>query len=189
MYATLPAKAKPSKTTSKPKDARPTLENGELTFINNQWVLSTIDSFRLVRLVLSVKDDNTTDALTPGVISQDALKAIEKSGGFRATETEIIPVTPQGVEVGLRFARNTVGKFPDTEQQLPELDGQEFTVGLNAKYLYEVAVALGAEKDNVQLTFVSGADKLPNNQRPIVVTATGNRGENKSVLMPIRVST
>jgi len=198
MYATLPKNSKPSKSASKDQ-TRPVLTHAELretTRIDSDagervadgWELVTCDSYQLARVRLSVTEEESREPLTAGPISSEALKAIEKTGSFRANST-IEPCNERGVPTGLSFARPDVGTFPNWDQLAPDVDPGAFSIGLDAELLYSLAQSLGAKQRgrcHVSLTFVTGKDGMPNALRPITVKAKGNP-DASGILMPVRL--
>lgn len=191
-YAVLPKGAKPSKSVSKDQ-TRPVLTHAELRqpADGTGWELVTTDSYQLARIPLSVKtvDGSDGEPLTAGAISTDALKAIEKAGAFRANGSIEVCDT-FGRPTGQTFTREDPGKFPQWDSLMPAEDIDEFTIGLNAEILYQLAQALGAKsrgKCHVALTFTNNPEThQPNPLRPIRVRAQD--GEACGLLMPVRVN-
>jgi hypothetical protein len=186
MYAILPPRSKPSKSTSTDK-TRAVLQHAELRETADGWELVTCDSYQLARVALETKErpgDETP--LIAGPISPDALKAIEKSRAFRANGT-VEPCDPWGLATGQTFTRPDVGTFPQWDQLAPEAPAEEFLIGLDAKKLYELSQSLGAEKFIV-LRVDLGADKngqRPHSQRRPIAVGT-NAGGFPGLLMPVK---
>ena len=191
-YALLPKGAKPSKSVSKDQ-TRPVLTHAELrqSADGTGWELCTTDSYQLARIPLSVKTADGLDGepLTAGAISSDALKAIEKAGGFFANGT-VQPCDELGRTTGQSFVRESPGAFPKWESLEPAPDIEEFTIGLDAEILYQLAQALGSKERGrcqVAITFTNDPNThRPNPLRPMRVRAKD--GEAHGLLMPVRVN-
>ncbi len=124
MYAVLPKGSKPSKTVSKDQ-TRPILTDAELQQTQDGgWELLATDSYQLARIPLTVRDNDSSDEpLTPGPISTEALKAIEKTGAFRANGS-VVPVDSGfGRDAGPSYpreTRDTRGQYPNVDQLMPD---------------------------------------------------------------------
>jgi len=194
MYALLPKGAKPSKALSKDTE-RPTLC---VAFLQETaaggWEIVGTDSYKLVRIPLNIHDANDAihGRLASGPIGADAMNAIERAGGLALTaDGRSFPVDRYGVEAGATYARPTLGHpYPDVNVLEPKQDGSEFTIGLDAKSLYELAQSMGGTGRNahkVALTFASGDDGRPSALRPIAVRPVGSGGLGTAILMHVRV--
>jgi len=188
MFLALPKGSKPSKSIS--TDAtRPTLTHAELRQADTgDWELCATDSYQLARVALIRDDSSDITEPVAGSISADALKAIEKSGGFRATETTIEPCDRNGLPTGATFARTDAGQFPRWDSLEPDNGAQPFSIGVDAELLFRLAQSLGSKERSgvrVKLTFVTGPDGNPNPVRPITVRPLTDNGSS-GLLMPVR---
>lgn len=189
MYATLPSKAKPSKCAAKPERGvfpRPHFGRVQLHQTpDGGWELLSTDSYKLARVRLEIHEEDERGPLTPGPISLDAMKAIERAGGFHAN-SHVVPVDKFGRDAGPTFARVDDGlPFPDCDQLMPETTGDEFTFAVSAKRLHELAEAFG--QDTLRLTFV-GKNGLPRADRCIMVTPLVGNSCSRGLVMPLRLN-
>ncbi len=182
-YLILPANVKPSKVLSKDK-GRPLLCSANLQETpEGGWELAVCDGFKLARVPLEI-NGSLDDVIVAGEISADALRAIEKGAAraFTANGT-VTPRNRYGSVAGPSFPRNTaLGEYPNLERLTPDKDPAAFSIGLNAKYLHELAMALGS--DVVQLTFTIDAAGVPMATRPMHVASHLDNG-GRGVLMPV----
>ncbi len=130
--------------------------------------------------ILAVIPVDLSEGDTSGPVTTEVIKAA------RATRSERVEITCNGglgVD-GKTFERPDLGKFPDIDRVIP--DGEpEFSVGLNARLLFELAEALTvSNKANppiVKLDFYDLTGK-----GAIRVTA-GKNPDAIGVLMPCRL--
>lgn len=200
MYAKLPKGAKPSRSVSK-DDARPMLTSAELVCIDEgekkdpasaKWELQTTDSYQLVRLPVTVHMDEGPE-LTPGPISSDALKAIEKpgAGAFYANGSIEVLSADFGGKLGQTFAREPrAGSFPNVDQLMPDAPANELTLCFDPRKLEQVVKALGAGGTSKNGRPITITIDLANVQagrhlRPLVIRAA-HEPEAVALLMPVR---
>lgn len=191
-YAVLPAGAKPSKSASK-DTTRPAMEGAELVKTDDGFELQTTNSYQLARVPLEVRDESKEPALTPGPISLDALKAIEKrgAGGFTANGV-VEPVNEYGAKVGVAFVREErTGRWPNFDGLDPEQNGT-LTLCFDIAQLAAVAAALGASgpQEPVMLQ-IDPAQAIPNGDGNAhylksMVVQVGRNGAKRGLLMPVR---
>lgn len=201
MYAVLPKGAKPSKAISKDK-TRGHLLGAELVCTHEgdntvdsppAYELQVTDSYKLARVPLFVTELGT-EPLEPGPIDEVALKAIEKTGAFRANGT-VIPVDKSGVQAGPEYPRPPrAGRWPNMDQLVPDTkpDGR-IVIRFNAEFLWQTAQALGCGARAGQAVEIEiNQEQLRENGdvsetlRPIVVRNPNEEGI--GLLMPIRRS-
>jgi hypothetical protein len=140
MYAKLPKKAKPSKVAS--KDAtRPALQQASLVCDDGNWTLLVTDSYKLVRLPVSVSNEAPGE-VEAGIIPLDALKAVEKTGAFTANDA-ITPMDDIGRVAGPTYARTEQGPFPNCDNLIPVHGPNVLTLRFNPEHLWAMAQALG----------------------------------------------
>ncbi len=197
MHLKLPPGAKPSKVLSKDQ-SRPVLTRGELAEVTKLledgtrertgWELQCTDSYRLSRVPLSISGEATDDSeITAGPISGDALRMIEKHGGFRA-DAEHVEVIDKSGRVVVTYDRERAGDFPypNIDAVTPEPE-HYVDIGLNAKFLYELAQALGSRDTTVRIRLSLNERGEVNPLRPFVVTANMHE-TGTGVLMPVRLN-
>jgi DNA polymerase III sliding clamp (beta) subunit (PCNA family) len=187
MFLALPDKCKLSKVLSTDKH-RPILGAAELREVSpGEWELAGTDSYKLARIPLTLKDGPTGTAPVAGSISADALRAIEKNGArcFTATADTVTPCNRYGVPVGPAYPRPDIGRHPAWNQLTPDTGTGDFVIGVNAKYLHDLAASLGS--DTVSLTFVTGANGAPDPRRPFTVAPIHGGGAGTGIIMPVRV--
>lgn len=164
-----PTNSKPETCISKDKH-RGSLSEPYLDTEGATPMLVTIDGHRMT--VLPVEADKTEQ----GWISPNAIKAARKLAGRKNNKAEIVCKDFLAVSDGTQFPRSTdqsVGfsRFPAWRQIVPDKNRPVgFQVALNAKFLAEIADALGS--DEVILDFDT-------NMKPIRVlpyTASINDG-------------
>ncbi len=173
MFATLPKGCKPSKMLSRDKH-RPILCSANLRCHEGAWEIVGTDSFKLGIIPLEIDDRCPELGLTEGAISAEALKAVEKSGHFATTDTTVTPLSRFGVPDGPVYGRTAdIGQFPRPDQLFPDRNG-EIVVGLDAKYLYELAQALGSNVVYIQFT-EDKAGRI-NPLRPVTVKTSNGVG-------------
>lgn len=195
--ASLPSKCKPSKVLSKDK-TRPRLTAAYLRNAGDGMRLEVTDSYRLA--VIPVEGDTST--CSEGYIGADALKAIEKGTTNRHVDfvaNGTVDVFP-GDGSAVKFDRPDPGDYPNIEQLLGDPPAATFKVGINAKFLHELAQALG-NAEGVELTF--DADRIHPGAgssyaraigvRPLssvvnCVSRAGGDDEPRGLIMPIRVN-
>lgn len=187
MYAVIPGKAKPSKSLSTDK-TRPILQHAELRETDDGWELVTCDSYQMARVKLEISEDNG-EPLTPGPISMDALKAIEKSRGFTANGS-VTPCDRYGTPAGPSYPRPDVGTFPQWDQLTPEapLDSDALVIGLDAKLLAALEQSLATDSyrgSHVYLRLDLSKVKDGAYLKPLAVSRNGRDFD--GLLMPVRV--
>jgi hypothetical protein len=137
--------------------------------------LEATDSYKFVRVPV-VMDEGDVEGFIP--VEAFAAARKNRAGYLNCNGSIEVPGGPT-------FPRQDCGQFPDSTRLFPE-QPVAFTVGLNAKLLYELAQGLGT--DTVQVSFVQGADG-PDPLRPMIVTPANGLGIEGAdgILMPIRV--
>lgn len=198
MIATLPKGSKPTKGASS-DDTRPILCRGELVDLGaDQWVLDVTDSYKLVRIPLTLHKWEGTPALVGGPVSADALKAIEKSGAFTADADTVSPwqnekiggfVPADGAPAFARDGADCEGQYPQFDKLIPDGD-VVYRCGLNAALLLELVQSVGPLGKSGRGATVVFEYRAVNfgaqvNLRPVTVSV----GEHCDVglIMPIRV--
>lgn len=151
MIAVIPKGSKPTKGASS-DETRPILCRGELVELGaDQWVLDVTDSYKLVRIPLTLHEWDGTPALVGGPVSADALKAIEKSGAFTADVDTVSPwqrlkhggfVPADGAPAFARTGGACDGAFPQFHELAPSGD-VVYRFGVNLALLVELAQAVG----------------------------------------------
>lgn len=181
----LPSKAKPSRALAPKRELRPVLESAWIEVRDGTPTIAASDSYKLVLLPVTVLDGE----LEPGAISAEALKAAEKSGRFVYDEY-VEPTSALGAKNGVLFRKPDVSERPKwVGIEFPEEPKQPFRVAINAKFLHDIAEALGARHGSVTLTFDLANAKRDSDgkgwEKPIVVEPTTPNG-GKALLMPVR---
>ena len=162
--------------------------------------LEGTDSYHLTRIPVDV-DENDTE----GFIPVDAIIAARKAKVDVISANGAVQfTTPAGDN--LQFTRGPGGQFPNTDQLLaiePALiEGERWQIGLNPKFLLDLAESLGAETITLEFarSVVNGRDTTtpsefgPSALRPITVRPLGAKRRGELVdgaiglLMPIRVA-
>lgn len=121
-----------------------------------------------------------------GLIPVEAIKAQRK-----ASKSEAASLTVNGDDArlstpeGEQSWRKGEGTFPDIASLEPE-NLSDFQIGLNPKYLLELAQALGSP-EAIKLQFIQEADSVPSNKRGMRVTPLAGDEGAFGILMPIRV--
>lgn len=189
MYAVIPGKAKPSKSVSTDQTR---LQHAELRETSDGWELIACDRYQIARVKLEVTDDNDGEPLTSGPISPDALKAIEKSRGFRANGSTVTPCDKHGVVAGPSYPRPDVGTFPDWDQFTPEPPAEEdaYIIGLDAKLLHALSQSINTDGNTHSHVFLRVdlkpfKDGASSQRKPIMVGR--NSAEFPGLLMPVAV--
>ena len=164
---------------------RPVLTNVHLDVDKGQVVAT--DSYMLARFPVELDEGDTS-----GPIPVDALKASRKPPlKLRTGEDGVSIRANRNVEVVqgeapyLSVPRGDVDyTFPNADSLFPAVLA-DFTIGLNAAKLAQLAKALGS--DEVVLQFTAGKDGNPEALRPILVRPI-SRGDDDpdGILMPIR---
>lgn len=141
--------------------------------------LCATDGHRLVILPVVVEDGDVS-----GAVSTEAIKAARKGPEARGGGGEIVigangklaiaggPSYPRPSEVDC--------KFPPVDRVVPDAKNHTVTIGLNAKYLWELAQALGTVEIHIA---INPDEELS----PIRVTKNGNESDGIGVLMPCKV--
>lgn len=178
--------AKPSKVAGR-DFSRPILCRGEIVHRDGSAYLCVTDSYKAARIPVG-----SADEVDAGAVSNEALKALDKVDTFEANGTvdvEVRGVGPVSFQrsdngEGARSAGSLDGAFPSIDNLFPTVDaGDTVSVGLNAKYLLELAQGMGS--DEVRITFER--DRFE--KGPMVVTplkSTTNTAD--GLLMPIRIN-
>ena len=169
-----PPKVKLEKVVSADR-SRPVLSHTYLRADPNdptRGTLEACDTYKLARVPVELEEGDTE-----GLLTVESLKAAQKANRLRprlsANGTADVPGGPS-------FPRPEEGTFPNTATLIPE--GEiAFTVGINAKFLHELAQGLGV--DAVRLDFLKVGDE-PSAVRPIQVRPIGGQGD--GLIMPIR---
>jgi hypothetical protein len=195
MKVTLPGRARPDKVASK-DDTRPAMthlflrlrragKKGTGKVIGG--MIEATDSYKLVRLPVEFDDtDEPTEGFLPAAMftGKQVIAMTVRNGEVAVTNTD-------GVRTLERPDMN--GRtYPDVDKLLdPILENMgPLRIGLNARYLYELAQAMG--DDTVVLGFSRHGRGSFNNLRPMLVlpgtsSTTTERDGPLGVLMPIRL--
>ena len=123
--------------------------------------LEATDSYKAVRVPVEIEDQDEA-----GLVSVDAIAAARRVKGPAA---QIVLCNGDlGVPLaGQRFTRPE-GEFPNLPQLWPEPAAlSSFEIGLNAKFLYELAQGLGS--DTVRIRFHASPDGSLSPLRPMFV--------------------
>lgn len=199
MIAVLPKGSKPTKGASS-DETRPILCRGELVDLGaDSWVLVVTDSYKLVRIPLTLQKWDGTPELIAGPVSADALKAIEKSGAFTASVDTVEPwqrqrqgFPPMPADGAPAFARaggDCDGQFPNVEQLMP--DGEViYRFGFNAALLLELVQSVGTLGKSGKGAVVVFEYRARNfNDQVNLRGTTVSVGEHRDVglIMPVRV--
>lgn len=155
---------------------RPSIEDAELREINGKPVLCATDGRRLV--VIPVEECDPSEY---GRVPKKALQFAKQSR--KDKRQPIVKLDLNGsvkFENGWTMPREQGLIFPNVQSVIPG-NRQEIKVCFNAKYLYEIAQAMGVE--NVSLGFVQQGSQVID---AIRVTAENEKAF--GVLMPVRIS-
>lgn len=156
--------------------------------------LEATNTYALVRYPVEVEEGDRT-----GYVPAEALKGAAKIQRKQFRNELYISVGEQvHVRMGPTYPQPLAPdtKFPDFEQLIPE-NLSEFSIGVNAKLLYDLSRALGANHDTVELRFTTDKEGNPSSLRPILVTCTesilaSHKGEEKreavGLLMPVKMA-
>jgi hypothetical protein len=185
MPVRLPNGVKPSKVVGR-DSTRPELTQAVLLQQDDTWVLMATDSYRFLRL--SVEAD---EGEQPGPISRKAMKAAEKTGCFAAGE-HIEPLDKNGEPNGGMLFRRPDELAPKWSRHWDSLcpaepsDKDKLTLGLDARFLFEIAQALGTEvvQIEIDLAQVTNGTYL----KPYVIKGAGGPSAGQALLMPVRVN-
>jgi hypothetical protein len=195
--ARIPAGAKVSKVCSKDA-ARPVLVHPAIVEVPGEIVdgvrttvkaLAATDSYRLVIVPLEDAEQDTC-----GSVDVALVKAAE-GGTRKRPSTATVSRRDDGATVFEDFRVSNestlvrdIGTFPNVAALIPDdsmLSG--FVVGLNAKYLHELAQAMGSRDGVVQLQFVAEKETgAPSALRPMIVTCPAGVEGARGLLMPVR---
>lgn len=193
----VPTKAKVEKVASKDQ-TRPVICNTYLRVIepptdsgelDGRGYLEATDSYKLIRVPVELESGDVDGFVPPEVLTA-ARKVNRHDPRIEANGSLDIPNGPS-------FPRPELGQFPNVDQLLPdETSLADFSIGVNARFLFELAQGLGT--DTVRLRFVgerlAGVDNpsvdpaRPSNLRPILVDGIGAAEEGIGLLMPIRLA-
>lgn len=198
MIATLPKGSKPTKGASS-DEKRPILCRGELVELGaDQWVLDVTDSYKLVRIPLTLHEWDDTPELVGGPVSADALKAIEKSGAFTADVDTVSPWQNQkvggflpadGAPAFARAGGDWDGQFPQVANLMP--DGEVlFRFGFNAALLLELVQSvgpLGKSGGGATVVFEYRARNFDAQVNVHATTVSVDEHREVGLIMPIRV--
>jgi hypothetical protein len=197
MRFTIPGRARPDKVASKDQ-TRPILTTLNLRLkrsgakgtgkVTGGFVEAT-DSYKLVRLPVEFEEGDEPKA---GLLPAEMF-AGKRVDDIRLDDGQV--VVSQGTETRTIPRPDNVGReFPDVDKLLEPVLAElgEFKVGLNAKYLYDLAQSMGTE--TVVLCFCAGKKgHEPNGLRPILVlpdassAGTFTKDGPLGLLMPIRI--
>lgn len=141
--------------------------------------LEATDSYKAVRIPVEIEDQDEA-----GLVSIDAIAAARK---IKGTDAQIV-LCGEDLNVplaGQRFTRPDYGEFANLPQLWPEpAELSSFEVGLNAKFLYELAQGLGS--DTVRIRFHAAPDGSPSPLRSMLVRPNRLDG-GEGILMPMKV--
>jgi DNA polymerase III sliding clamp (beta) subunit (PCNA family) len=163
--------------------------DSEKPHLRNLWLdvekkrLFATDGKRLVVIVVEINSEDKSGPITARAlkeareVQENSVRAKDDMPSIHATEKDLI--------VGdTKFKRPTDNGFPFTsiETILADVDKREQTVkiGINARLLYEAAMALGAEK------IVLSVDSK-DSTAPMKITSLSSHDENLVMLMPVRI--
>lgn len=174
-------KSKPEAVVSKDQ-TRPVLTHLYLrieeTEEGRKGTLEATDSYKLVRIPVEVEDDDT-EGFIPVEVYKQARKVSSKTLGA----VEVKANGSLDLQDGSSFPRTMEGQFPRTGE-LMNLAPSEFEIGLNARFLYDLAQAFG--EDTVRIRFTGRDGGQPDALRPMTVRPLG--GDADAILMPIRLA-
>jgi DNA polymerase III sliding clamp (beta) subunit (PCNA family) len=169
---------------SSPDETHPHLTDVEFS-VEDRCMVAT-DGHRLIRVPCQPEDGDTS-----GAITEAALKAARKAAGTAGKRSGDAQL---GVNGCYAFPGGTIERQPRSEQFPPwkrvipannEVGAEgTVTIALNARYLHEIANALGSKHGNVMLTFKAPAKPADAILDPIVIRAESD--EAIAVLMPVR---
>lgn len=197
----VPAKAKVEKFASTDK-TRPVLNALYLRITEGEnglegWLEGT-DSYKLGRVSIELDEGDTE-----GFIPLEVLATARKLRADRIRCNGALEVVA-GATVLATFDRPNIGQFPNTDNLFPtefaRIEGDRWRIGLNPKFLFELAEGMGADTVTLEFTATRPAptadnestDFRPSNLRPITVRPLGlKRGagtdySSTGLLMPVR---
>jgi len=154
---------------------RPVLTHAFLRVDGERATLEACDSYKLARIPVELEAGDEE-----GFVPVEALTTARKARAESVSVNGSVDIPG-----GPSFPRPELGQFPNAVQLFP--DGEvAFAVGVNAKFLHELAQGLGSE--TVRLEFVKVGDE-PSALRPIVVRPIGGDApEADGLLMPVRLA-
>lgn len=182
--ARIPGGIKVEKLVSKDQ-TRPVLAAPAIVEWDGGYALAATDSYKLA--VIPLEDGAGCEV---GPLDLELVRRAVKSDHAELTSRGGVTTLEEGS--GTSTARATEGQFPDPARLMPDaFEGG--SIGLNAKFLYELAQGLGSTDGVVKLEFIAGGEGGGFNAlRPMRVTVGGKaQGEcagRVGLLMPVRVA-
>lgn len=161
-------------------ECRPHLLHPQLD-VENKRLMAT-DGHRLVILPVELDDGDVS-----GPVSREAIKAARKGPLAKSKAGGVIAINANGslaIEQGPTFPRPDNESFPPVDKVVPNGKNHTVVVGLNARYLWEIAQALGTVNVRIEIAPAEAGKPMLD---PIVVTTNGDRDAGVGVLMPVRV--
>lgn len=168
------------------------------------------DSYKLVEVPVRItdgelpkdndkrdKDGNKSPLWLPAEVVADATKH-KRGGRVRVTDSAYEPQDGFGQPRNYTYRRETDGigprglnessvRMPDRDKLWPTEDRTTFKVGFNARFLADVAKAIGGEKTGIAIEFDVTHIKKGQNTKPIVVTPLRSTPGARALLMPVRI--
>lgn len=189
--------------------ARPHLQGVWIEQQKKGPVAIATDSYKLVEVPVRItdgelpkakrnKDGNKSPLWLPAEVVADATKQ-KRGGRVRVTDSAYEPQDGFGKPRNYTYRRETEGigarglnessvRMPDRDKLWPTEDRTTFKVGFNARFLADVAKAMGAEKTGIALEFDVTHIKKGQNTKPIVVTPLHSAPGARALLMPVRIN-
>jgi hypothetical protein len=190
MKLKLPGKSKPSKGCSKDQ-SRPHLTRATIRKLaKGKAEMITTDAYKMVVLTLEVEGK-----VVAMQVPAEALKAVERARQFEVQNGHVIPLGKVGESLGVLY-EHPKEKPPEFVKTLDKADADfaaiapenRFTFGINAKFLLDVAQALGAPYGGaVQVTIDLSKAVGGSYNHPLRVVAQHGAEDGRAYLMPIRV--
>ena len=130
-----------------PNDLRPALQNPYLD-VDNKCVVAT-DGHKLVKIPVELSEGDTSGPVPLAAI-KDARQRKLANAEIRLNGDATLVDNTTGEPLA-HYARPADVKFPDYKRVIPGEDAPILSIGLNARYLHELALALttiGGRGDN-----------------------------------------
>lgn len=191
MMARIPSGVKVEKVCSRDV-SRPVLAAPAIVEWEGGRALAATDSYKLVVVPLA-----DADGLEVGPLSLELVRAAVKDAHAEITSTGAGGVTTLEAVGDTSTRANVDGQFPDVGRLFPDAV-TSWEVGLNARYLFELAQSMGSDVVAVSFVPASASEPAgaPNVLRPMFVRPSGHTSGRsaspvpgaRGLLMPIRVA-